>query len=255
MAIQQIDLAIREVEKRRDEIPQKLAELTSSVDAAGSELARLNGEHATLSQEIKVLEGSVEAENLKIRKWEKRLNDIRNQREYIALSRETESSKRANRGTEEQILELMGRREELGKQIEDLQDNLAEGEVDRDTERVRIEKELAEVQNHLETEASRRKSLLHKVPTGLMRKYDRIRKQRMGIGLAAASGGSCTACNMRLPPQLYNILQRADSIEQCPSCNRIVFFEGILEDQNAESQNKEDQSKGDEQAETASPSP
>ena len=34
---------------------------------------------------------------------------------------------------------------------------------------------------------------------------------------------------MRLPPQLYNILQVGDRIEQCPSCQRIILWEKFLE--------------------------
>jgi predicted nucleic acid-binding Zn-ribbon protein len=30
---------------------------------------------------------------------------------------------------------------------------------------------------------------------------------------------------MQLPPQLFNILQRGSTIEHCPSCQRIVYFE------------------------------
>ena len=33
---------------------------------------------------------------------------------------------------------------------------------------------------------------------------------------------------MKLPPQLYNILQRADTIEQCPSCSRLMVWERLV---------------------------
>ncbi|MEZ4269998.1 MAG: C4-type zinc ribbon domain-containing protein [Myxococcota bacterium] len=80
------------------------------------------------------------------------------------------------------------------------------------------------------SQKARREALLHKIPAPLLRKYEHIRKKRAELGLTPAADGRCTACNMRLPPQLYNILQRVDTIEQCPSCQRIVFYVGILEE-------------------------
>jgi predicted nucleic acid-binding Zn-ribbon protein len=29
---------------------------------------------------------------------------------------------------------------------------------------------------------------------------------------------------MKLPPQQYNLLLRGDSIHECPSCQRIVYY-------------------------------
>ena len=66
------------------------------------------------------------------------------------------------------------------------------------------------------------------MPKPLYRRYDQVRARRMGMGLSPVAAGSCTGCNIRLPPQLYNILQRCDSIEECPSCKRIIFWDQIL---------------------------
>jgi len=87
---------------------------------------------------------------------------------------------------------------------------------------------VAEVEALIATEKARRGQLVGKVPAGLLRRYDSIREKRLGVGLVPAAEGGCSGCNMKLPPQLYNILQRADTIEQCPSCQRIVFWEGIV---------------------------
>jgi len=227
--LQKIDLTIREMETRRETIPKHLHELEASIGELRGELSQLTTEDEGLGTEVRTLEGTVKAEAEKIRKWERRLADIRNQREYLALSREVEGSKRANRDMEEQILELMGKQEELRARIEGLQDKLAEQDVDCEAERSRVG---AEVQGMEEGEASqraRREALLPNIPKALLRKYEGIRKKRLGLGLVPAVDGSCQGCNMRLPPQLYNILQRGDSIEQCPSCQRIVYWEGIIQ--------------------------
>ena len=36
-------------------------------------------------------------------------------------------------------------------------------------------------------------------------------------------GHTCRGCNRNIPPQLSIVLQRADSVETCPNCNRIIY--------------------------------
>ena len=123
----------------------------------------------------------------------------------------------------------MAEREEIDKKLDELQDKLAEDEVDCDTERSTVEREMREAQESRAAMFERRAALVPKVPASLLKKYDAIRAKRHGIGLVLVEDGCCQGCNMRLPPQLYNILQRGDSIEQCPACQRIVLWEHFLE--------------------------
>ena len=44
------------------------------------------------------------------------------------------------------------------------------------------------------------------------------------MAVAPVSDGSCGACNMRLPPQQFNELQRMDQMMSCPSCRRMMYW-------------------------------
>jgi len=46
--------------------------------------------------------------------------------------------------------------------------------------------------------------------------------------------GTCQGCNMNIPPQLYNQLQRGDTIELCGTCNRIIYWDKLLENPDGE---------------------
>jgi len=68
-----------------------------------------------------------------------------------------------------------------------------------------------------------REAIVKKLPVVLFRRYEQIRGKR-GSAIAQTSDGICNKCNMALPPQLYHRLRREPLIEQCPSCNRIIYF-------------------------------
>ncbi|HTT72260.1 MAG TPA: C4-type zinc ribbon domain-containing protein [Anaeromyxobacteraceae bacterium] len=41
--------------------------------------------------------------------------------------------------------------------------------------------------------------------------------------MAPVVGSTCRGCNRNIPPQLGIVLQRADSLETCPNCHRIIY--------------------------------
>ena len=61
------------------------------------------------------------------------------------------------------------------------------------------------------------------LPPQLYRRYDLIRQKR-GTAISQTNDGTCNSCHMALPPQLFHRLRREPILEQCPSCNRIIYF-------------------------------
>ncbi len=226
--IQKIDLGIRDVQKRLDEIPKDLRRLESQTGDLKHEVDKTRLERDALLREVKTLEDSVVMENQKHKKWEARLAEIRNQREYLALSREIEGGKRQNREAEEKVQELKKRQAELEKKLGDMQTQVSTQEGEATSERTKVDTDVNAVKEKLASETQRRDELLPKIPKPLLSKYDSIRAKRLGIGIVPVVGGLCQGCNMRIPPQLFNILQRGQTVEQCPSCQRIIFWDKIL---------------------------
>ena len=68
-----------------------------------------------------------------------------------------------------------------------------------------------------------RDEIIKQLPPALFRRYDAVRGKR-GSGIAQTTDGTCKACNMSLPPQLFHRLRREPMIEQCPSCQRLIYF-------------------------------
>lgn len=224
-AIQRIDLEIRDVKKRLESLPSVLKQLEEAARVLKADLARSSTERDQYLREAKTMETTVQAEEQKIRKWDKRLQDIRNQREFLALSREIEGGRRANREMEDRELELMTKCEGLDKEIAAMNARLAQGETEIQAERGRVGSESETSSLHMRGLEQERAGLSPEIPKTLWRKYEFVRDRRLGVGMARAIDGNCQACNIRLPPQLYNTLIRGDSVEQCPSCQRILLWE------------------------------
>ena len=58
---------------------------------------------------------------------------------------------------------------------------------------------------------------------GVIDTFQRIAKVR-GSAVARAEGERCTVCQVRLRPAVFTEVRKNDSIVQCDSCNRILYF-------------------------------
>ena len=58
----------------------------------------------------------------------------------------------------------------------------------------------------------------------LLARYRRLADARKGIALAEAKDELCSACHVRIRPQMYAELMRTENIHACDSCSRILFY-------------------------------
>ena len=77
----------------------------------------------------------------------------------------------------------------------------------------------------IERDRTRRQSLIDTVDAELRRRYEMILSRRGGLAVVPVRDGTCQGCRMRVPPQLYNQIQRNDQIILCPSCQRMLHWE------------------------------
>jgi uncharacterized protein len=57
----------------------------------------------------------------------------------------------------------------------------------------------------------------------LYRRYEMVRKRR-GSAVAYTYGGTCSACHIAISPMMFQKLRRGEELDQCPSCQRILYF-------------------------------
>ena len=57
-----------------------------------------------------------------------------------------------------------------------------------------------------------------------LRLFEHVSRQRKGLAVAQARDGICTVCHVRLRPQVFNEVRRNESLIQCESCLRILYY-------------------------------
>ncbi len=221
--LQQIDLETNEVKAELNALPGRRAEAESAVSIARraweEERARLEANE----KERRQLESLLGMERDKVKKWEGRLGEIKTPREYAALSREIDIAKKTNDSQSEQIRELGTQAAGLKSAVDAKEEELSEREAAAQASMEEVEKRKAAADERMRVLDARRAAAVSQVDPGLLAKYENIKRRRAGVAIAQVVGMTCKGCHRNIPPQLAITLQRANSIETCPNCHRIIY--------------------------------
>lgn len=223
VALQDIELKIAVLHKQVSDIPntiQKLENEQKRIKAVHEERMAHSKE---LGNRRRTLEGQVDLLRTKLSRLKDQLMTVKTNKEYTAMLHEIQTAEGQIRNEEDKILEVM---EEMEGQDADLKqaEQLMLKQSAEFQETIRKTKESAPL---LESELSRmreEKILLEaRIDRELLSQYRRIAEARKGIALAEAKDELCSACHVRIRPQMYADLLRTENIQTCDSCSRILF--------------------------------
>ena len=223
---------------------EELAAIDAEVKALEEKLSAERGVLESMKENLKKLDDRLQTDRTTVGAADKQRQelqlDIRTMTQQIEHSREKLSRSRTERENQAAQREL----EELRKLIRDREDEIQRIDGDTasvraqvestDSERTKLAEELAAKEGEIQAKVSQleadrrqtgggREMIVKRIPPVLYRRYEMIRGRR-GTAIAQTADGTCNKCNMALPPQLYHRLRREPLIEQCPSCNRIIYF-------------------------------
>jgi len=228
--LHQLDTEYYEISRRREDIEEQVESIRGAVASLEADLAKQQEALAETSKLRRTQEAELKAKEEQIGKAKSKLAGVRNTREYMAAEREVESARKDSAMVEEQIISLIEAEEKGRSALQEREDRLSQLKAETDAETAKVLSEAADLARRMGEIETGRREQLDGLDRQLIARYDMIRKRLRGAAMAEVTDGVCSSCHINLPPQLFNTLCRATSLEQCPNCNRIIFWSGLLGD-------------------------
>src|SRR5262249_54076695 len=150
----------------------------------------------------KKLEGEITTAESKISKYRDQMMAVKTNEEYRALQHEIGHAQQGIGKIEDEILNLMMEAETGQSDLKVAEAQLKEDQQKVNTERKQLEEENKRDLSALEAYLKERKEIDASVSPDLMSRYERVRKLRGGIGVAAARNEVCEICQVRIRPQV-----------------------------------------------------
>ncbi len=182
--LQRVDGDILELSRAGEAHPLRLAELDRKLDQAKAALENEQQRLAANEKQRRDLEAQVQAEKDIIKKWEGRLSEIRTPREYAALSREIDISKKSVENLEQQNAELRAMSEPIKQAIDHRQKDLLTQHETLGVEAKDIRGKMSSLKDKLAGLEGQRAEAQRVVDPALLARYENIlrKKTRGGAG-------------------------------------------------------------------------
>jgi predicted nucleic acid-binding Zn-ribbon protein len=222
MELQTIDRQLQELQQSLSSIAGRVDQLRDQVQTNQAELDRLTEQDKEIAtgRKRELAEGEVRIRNKRMR-----LTLVRNDKELQALTHEVESLKETNQRLEGEVLASMEGADARTARIKELTEAIAKGRVDLTAAQKEIADEVEELKGSIAKTRRARDKVAADVEPNLLARYQMIFSRRGGVAVTLAKGGTCQGCRMRLPPQLYNEIQKLRQIHFCPNCQRVLYYE------------------------------
>jgi hypothetical protein len=226
-----IIVQLQEIEIETGRIKSILAGVPVRIDGLDAELNNANHEIEKkkvlvdeLKKKYRLCESDYQASLSLYNRSQEKLSAVKNNKEYQSILKEIEDIKAKSSGIEEEMIKGLDEIESAEKDVARLKKEFISIE-----ERIKKEKkilidETEQDKKNLAALVEKWENIAKNVSPELMQKFNTVKGLTKGTGIAPVLDSICLGCNMNIPPQMYNELQKFDSIKLCPHCQRIIYW-------------------------------
>ena len=223
--LQQIEIEVSSVKTKISNVDQRLEKLDESLFDFKQVIEKQELVINELNQKYRDYETDVRMNLDAIKKSEAKLSSVKTNKEYQAFLKEIDDIKVKNSKLEDDMIEFLDRIEEAENTLNAKKAEYSELQTRLNNEKETIQKETEEGKRRLEILDAQLKTVAAGIDAGLLATYNKVKAlQSNAIGIVAVTDAVCQGCNMNIPPQMYNELQRGDSLKRCPICDRIIYW-------------------------------
>ena len=196
----------------------RLAAARQVVDAAKARLKDSQESRRALEKDAALYQGRLD-------KFKDQLSAVKTNREYQAMQHEIATAQQDLGAAEEKVLERMMEADALTASVKEAEATLAAQQKEIDAEKKALAEELTATEQLLEDTTAARAALVKELEPRLVALFEQVSRVRKGVALASATReGLCSACHVRLRPHVFQQVRANDTIIQCDSCNRILYY-------------------------------
>ena len=235
--LQQICTKIDEIRMIRGELPEEIRDNEDECEGLNTRISKFTDDIKNLKLKIASENTNIEEAKASIKKYEDQQNEVRNNREYEALSKEIEFQSLqiqvAEKHKEKHDAEILDKQNKIAETNE----RLKELEEILEHKRAELEVIVADTQKEEEELLEKAEILKAKVDTRLLAAFERIRKNaHNGLAIVKIERDACGGCFSKIPPQRQLDICLHKKIIVCEACGRIFIDDKLVHEHENDAQ-------------------
>ena len=214
-----------EIEDKIKEIPKALADKEAVLQKTKITYLELHDKSEKVKEELKNLRIRLDEAGVKRETSEKMMETITQAREFETLQKEIEDAKNAEQTLRKSLIAKEKFYDELNMKLSVQEEIMAQQTQEVEEETAVKDALIAENQAILDEIVAKKNELAKDLDPNLVFKFERIIRNKGGVGIVPVHSIVCEGCHMTLPAQFVNDVRREDEIKFCPYCSRVLYYE------------------------------
>ena len=231
--LQAIDSKIDEVKKIRGALPEEVQDLEDEIAGYQTRIEKQAEEKKELEESITGNKAAIKDAEKLIKKYEEQQMNVRNNREYDAITKETELQQLEIQILEKRIKEAYEKISAKEEETEQTKTTLSEREKDLAGKKDELDSIVKESEDDEQKMGKERAKAAKSVEERLLKSYEKVRtNMRNGLAVVPVKRGACGGCFNVVPPQKQAEIREKKKIIVCEHCGRILSdVEDVIEEE------------------------
>ncbi|MEI6311454.1 MAG: C4-type zinc ribbon domain-containing protein [Bacteroidota bacterium] len=228
--LQSIDSQIDKIHTLKGELPLEVKDLEDEIEGLNTRLSNFEKDVEALNVEISRHKNNIVEATTLIAKYTKQQDNVKNNREFDALTKEIELQKLEVQLSEKRSKENVVKLDAKKEAIDDTNKKIADKEKALKAKNKELDKIITETDKEEKDLQKKSDSASKKIEERLLVAYSRIRKAyRNGLAVVSVERDACGGCFAQVPPQLQMEIRQRKKIILCEHCGRILVAPNIAE--------------------------
>lgn len=229
--LQKIDSRIDEINKVKGELPLEVEDLEDELAGMKTRMDNINAEVEEFNALIKQRKREVDQARIQIGNYKEQQNNVRNNREFDAITKEIEYQELEIELAEKRLKEYTAGIKAKKLQLEEVEAAVNEREADLAAKKAELEGIEAETAPQVARYEAEAEAAKVKIDARLLAAYDRIRRNvRNGLAVVTVRRDACGGCFNRIPPQRQVEIRQGKKVIICEYCGRILVADPEAEE-------------------------
>ena len=228
VTLQKIESKLDEIHILKGELPMEVADLEDEITGLHARQTRIEEEINGVTEFIEQRKEAIKEAEALIKKYDKQSSNVKNNREFEAINKETEMQQLEVKLAEKHIKDATEEIAEKAVALEKAKKNVAVKEGVLSTKKSELEKIITtneKEEKHFNKLAG--EARVH-VDARLLASYEKIRKSyRNGLAVVSVERDACGGCFNAIPPQKQSEIKQHKKVMICENCGRILADEEL----------------------------
>lgn len=229
--IQQKDSKKDEIHLLLGELPDEIRDLEDEIEGLKTRISKIEGEIVDCEKFISQKKLDTQSCNDLIAKYTEQQENVKNNREFVSISREIDYQKLELEYIAKKVGEKTSQIKELNETLDVTKEDLKQKEinlVEKKKESESIVEETAKEEEVLDKEIAELKSHLD---ARTLAAYEKVRaNSRNGLAVVTVKRDACGGCFNKIPPQRQLDIAMNKKIIVCEYCGRILVSPDFEDD-------------------------